>query len=138
MELVCSHPRARIDLRLSSLNRKSKPVSSGANSDPDCPSDVSEVIDFSNYDLKTTIRLIVLSGEARKITVNRGSVSGTIFIKEGEVFNAETIDATGDEAFFQILSWKNAAHFDSSFDNIPETNIRVPTSALLNLMKSLE
>jgi hypothetical protein len=102
----------------------------------DEPEDLSEVMDFSDYDLKTTIRLIVLSGESRRIDVNKGSLNGSIYIKEGEVYRAETVSDQGDEAFFAILSWKGATHSDSKQTQAPETNVKIPTAVFLDLLKN--
>jgi hypothetical protein len=107
-----------------------------ANANGDPPEDLSEIMDFSIYDLRTTIRLIVLSAEPRRIDVKRGSLSGTIFIKEGEICRAETNERDGDEAFFEILSWENAVHSDTTHAELPEANVRIPTAVLLDLLKS--
>lgn len=93
-------------------------------------------MDFSSYDLRTTVRLIVLSGESRKVDVIKGSVQGAIFIKEGEIYRAVTNDLQGDEAFFEIFSWKNETHFDSHVSELLEKNIRIPTGVLVDLLKN--
>ncbi len=100
------------------------------------PEDLSEIMDFSIYDLRTTIRLIVLSAEPRRIDIKRGSLSGSIFIKEGEIYRAVTSESEGDEAFFEILSWENAVHSDSTQVELPEANVRIPTAVFLDLLKS--
>jgi len=99
------------------------------------PEDLSEVMDFSSYDLPTTVRLIVLSGESRKIDVRKSSVTGAIFIKEGEIYRAVTDELRGDEAFFDIFSWKNEIHSDSQVNEAMEKNIRIPTGVLIDLLK---
>jgi hypothetical protein len=93
-------------------------------------------MDFSSYDLRTTIRLIVLSGESRKVDVIKGSVQGAIFIKEGEIYRAVTNDLQGDEAFFEIFSWKSETHFDSQVSEPLEKNIRISTGVLVDLLKN--
>ena len=98
------------------------------------PEDLSEVMDFSSYDLRTTIRLIVLSGESRTVNVKRGSVSGSIFVKEGEICRAVTDEREGDEAFFEILAWTKASHTDSQESGPLERNVRISTQVLLDLM----
>jgi len=98
------------------------------------PDDLSEVMDFSSYDLRTTIRLIVLSGESRRVDVKRGRLNGSIFIKEGDVYRAVTNEREGDEAFFEILSWNRAVHMDSQEADPVERNVRVSTRVLLELM----
>lgn len=101
----------------------------------DQPEDLSEVIDFSNYDLRTTIRLIVLSGESRRIDVKKLSAEGSIFIKGGEIYRVVTNERFGDEALFEILSWKNGVHSDVKENKSLEKNIRISTTVLLDLLQ---
>lgn len=98
------------------------------------PEDLSEVMDFSSYDLRTTIRLIVLSGESRRVEVKRGTLNGSIFVKEGDIYRAFTDEREGDEAFFEILSWNKAVHMDSQESGPLERNVRISTQVLLDLM----
>lgn len=100
------------------------------------PDDLSEVMDFSSYNLRTTVRLIVLSGECRRIEVRRGSRHGYVFVKEGEIYRAVADETEGDAAFFEILGWDRAVHRDYREDDPPERNIRISTSVLLEAMKS--
>lgn len=92
-------------------------------------------MDYSVYDLRTTIRLIVLSGESRRIDVRRGSKQGCIHIKDGEIHNAATGERHGDEAFFEIISWDKASHSDVRHPEPPERNVRIQTGVLLDLMQ---
>jgi len=100
------------------------------------PEDLAEVMDFSGYDFFTTIRLIVSSGESRKIKVKKGRLNGAVFIKEGEIYRVESDDRLGDEAFFEILSWKNASHTDVHEADPPEKNVKISTTVLIDMMKS--
>ncbi|MEW6114156.1 MAG: DUF4388 domain-containing protein, partial [Thermodesulfobacteriota bacterium] len=100
------------------------------------PEDVSEVIDYSSYDLPTTIHLIVSGGESRRIDVRKGSRSGSIYIKAGEIYCAETSEGSGDEGYFAILSWEDAVHTDVPETVVPERNIRIPTDVLLEMLSS--
>ena len=99
------------------------------------PEDLSEIMDYSSYDLRTTIRLVVLSGESRRVDVMKGSKRGAIFIKGGEILSVVANDLKGDEAFFEILSWIKADHSDAHEPDQPERNMRVSTSVLLDLLK---
>jgi len=99
------------------------------------PDELSEVLDFSAYDLATTIRLIVLSGESRRIDVRRVSKRGSIFIQGGEIYRAESTECTSDEAFFDMLSWDSELHSDTWEADPPERNIRVATNVLLDVLK---
>lgn len=96
---------------------------------------ISEVLDFSSFNLSTTIRLIVLSGESRRIDIRKGSRQGSIFIRHGEICHVVTQDKEGDEAFFDILSWKDATHRDEPQPKTPEGNLSIPTGVLLDLLR---
>jgi hypothetical protein len=100
------------------------------------PDSLSEIMDFSSYDLCTTLRLIVLSGETRSVDVRRGSKRGSVYIKGGEIYAAVTNSCQGDEAFFEMLSWDTANHSDYNEPNGSERNVRIPTKVLLEVMNS--
>ena len=101
-----------------------------------CPEDLSEVMDFSRYDLRTTIRLIVLSGESRRVDVRRGSRIGSIFVQDGEIYRVDVGTLGGDEALFEILSWDKTNHSDCQQHECPERNIRISTPVFLDMMES--
>jgi hypothetical protein len=107
-----------------------------ATADNELPDSLSEIMDFSSYDLCTTLRLIVLSGETRTVDVRRGSKRGSVHIKGGEIYAAVTNSCRGDEAFFEMLSWESAEHSDSNEVDAPERNLRIPTKVLLEIMNS--
>ncbi len=100
------------------------------------PEDLSEVMDFSRYDLRTTVRLIVLSGESRRVDIRRGSRGGSICIREGEIYRAQAGELEGDEALFEILSWDKTIHSDFLQSECPERNIRIATQVFLNMMEN--
>ncbi len=100
------------------------------------PDSLSEIMDFSSYDLCTTIRLIVLSGESRTVQVARGSKNGRIYIKGGEICAANTNSCQGDEAFFEMISWVDAQHSDHNEINSSERNLRISTDVLLEIMNN--
>lgn len=102
-----------------------------------CPDDLSEVMDFSKFDLGTTLRLIVLSGESRRVEVTRGRARGYIYIKAGEIYRAATSNSRGDEAIFEMVSWDKAVHRDFLEPSPPEPNIRIPTANLLDTLKKM-
>ena len=107
----------------------------GDSEDNSTPEDLSEVMDYSSYDLRTTIRLIILSGECRRVDVQRGSRRGSIYINSGELYRAVTTDREGDEAFFEIMSWNKAIHTDSLQPEPLERNVRIPTDVLLDVSR---
>ncbi len=129
------HPNERTENKNEDMNSEQRPA--GEKNQTRLvrqPEDLSEVMDFSSYDLRTTIRLIVLSGESRRVDVKRGSMNGSIVVKEGDVYRAVTSEREGDEAFFEILSWKKAVHIDSQETGPVERNVKISTQVLLDLM----
>jgi hypothetical protein len=99
------------------------------------PVDLSEIMDFSAYNLKTTIRLIILSGESRRIDITKGTLQGAIFIEAGEIYRVEANESSGDEALFAILSWQNPLHTDSQIKKRLESNVKIPTPVFLDILK---
>ncbi len=120
------------------MTRSDYRESASLNNSPveETPRDLSEVINYSTYDLKSTIRLIVLSGECRRIDIAKGASKASIYANAGEIYHVRTDTNHGDEAFFEILSWKNAVHSDVRQTQLPDVNMRIPTSVLLDLLKS--
>jgi hypothetical protein len=99
------------------------------------PEDLAEIIDFSAYDLHTTIRLIVLSGESRRVDVRRGGKKGSVFVKDGTIYRVKTTEGEGDMAFFDVLSWKGALHTDVPQPDAPEANVRISTTVLMDVLR---
>jgi hypothetical protein len=91
-------------------------------------------MDFSSYDLRTTIRLVVHSGESRRVDIRQGSKWGVIYIRDGEIYRVQTTDLEGDEAFFEILGWKKASHSDRIDSDRPERNVNISTEVFLDLL----
>lgn len=117
------------------MNSSASANSSAKSENRGHPEDVSEVIDFSAHDLWTTLRLIAMSGESRRIDVRRGSKEGAVYITGGDVLRCVTTDREGDEALFEILSWEGATHTDIQYRDPAEKNMRVPTRVLLEILR---
>ena len=52
------------------------------------------------------IQLECLSQNSSTLKISNGSLSGRIWIQNGELFDAETDELTGEAAFRKILAWK--------------------------------
>jgi CheY-like chemotaxis protein len=64
------------------------------------------------------IQLECLSGTSSVLKITNGKIEGRIWIQSGELIDAATPDAAGEEAFKRILSWKTG-----NFEILPsETN----------------
>ncbi len=61
---------------------------------------------ITNASLHDMIQLICIGRNTCRMQVTSGTRMGTIFFKEGEIVNAEERNIKGDQAFFNILSWK--------------------------------
>jgi CheY-like chemotaxis protein len=61
--------------------------------------------------LMDIIQLECISQSSSVLRISNGSVSGRIWIQDGEVVDAEAIDVRGESAFQKILSWK-AGNFE--------------------------
>jgi hypothetical protein len=53
------------------------------------------------------IQLECLSQSSAVLHISQGSVSGRIWVQEGEIIDAAAGNFTGEEAFREILSWKS-------------------------------
>jgi CheY-like chemotaxis protein len=60
------------------------------------------------------IQLECISQSSSVLRIANGPLTGKIWITNGELYDAETEDANGEEAFRQILSWKTG-----TFESLP-------------------
>jgi CheY-like chemotaxis protein len=77
------------------------------------------------------IQMECLSQSSTMLRITRGSLTGRIWITQGELIDAETDGARGETAFRRILEWKSG-----TFENLPaepgrERTITKPANALL-------
>jgi hypothetical protein len=81
--------------------------------------------------LMDLIQMECLSQSSTVLRITRGSLTGRIWISSGELIDAETDGARGENAFRRILEWKSG-----TFENLPaepsrERTITKPANALL-------
>src|SRR5262249_1154012 len=77
------------------------------------------------------IQMECLSQSSTVLRITRGSLTGRIWISQGELIDAETDGDRGERAFRRILEWKSG-----TFENLPaeptrERTITKPANALL-------
>jgi CheY-like chemotaxis protein len=58
------------------------------------------------------IQLECISQSSSVLRITNGALTGKIWIQDGEVVDAETVDLRGESAFLKILSWK-AGNFET-------------------------
>ncbi len=78
---------------------------------------------FSHLSMLELVQTLINAGKNGHLSVDCGNLLGSLYLKDGQVFNASCEEAEGEEAFLKIL--RNAQH-GGSFNfstNIQETNI---------------
>ncbi len=67
---------------------------------------------LKNIQLNDIIQMCCLSITDMAIQVWKGSESGVVYIKNGEIVHATFGDTVGEEAFYQIVAWESG-HFET-------------------------
>jgi two-component system, chemotaxis family, protein-glutamate methylesterase/glutaminase len=78
---------------------------------------------LKNFQLADLIQMCCLSGVSSAIRVSQDSQDGIIFVKNGEIIHATCKEITGEEAFYQIISWKRGSFESWSIHSFPEPTI---------------
>ncbi len=87
---------------------------------------------FLSASLNDIIQMECLGMHARVVHVDRGDVSGRIYFAGGQAVHAQVGAITGEEAFFEILSWhKGVFHMEEGVRAIEETITRSWESLLM-------
>lgn len=74
---------------------------------------------LSDLLLTDVIQMKCLGKSSSSLSIKSGAREGKIFFKEGKIVHAETGNATGEDAFYQILSWPEGT-FASTRADIPK------------------
>ncbi len=61
---------------------------------------------IESVQLPDAIQLICMSGRTAALTVSVNLKRGTLFFQDGNIVHAEYSDLIGEDAFFEIISWK--------------------------------
>ena len=75
------------------------------------------------FQLGDIIQMYCLSGASITLRVKLGSQAGSIFIRKGNIVHAVCNETVGEEAFFQIISWKSGDFETVGDAGEPETTI---------------
>ncbi len=78
---------------------------------------------LENVQLNDLIQICCLSAVNVSVQVKKGSHKGTIFIKDGDVVHAVCEECRGEDAFYNILSWKRGSFETLSTFTEPEVTI---------------
>ena len=72
--------------------------------------------------LSDLIQMVCLARSDLVVQVRSGDRNGSIFVKEGRIYHAETARLNGEEAFFEIFRWE-----DGHFEALPEGENKPPS-----------
>ncbi len=75
------------------------------------------------FQLGDIIQMYCLSGASITIRVKLGAQEGSIFIRKGNIVHAVCNETIGEEAFYQIISWKSGDFETVGDPGEPETTI---------------
>ncbi len=75
------------------------------------------------FQLGDIIQMYCLSGASITLRVRLGAQEGSIFIRKGNIVHAVCNEIAGEEAFYQIISWKNGDFEALGDTGDPETTI---------------
>lgn len=82
-------------------------------------------------DCEDLIQMYALSGESLVLEIRRGKDVGFLYFNKGRVIHAETSDKEGEEAFFEIQSWRSGIFKREPLtDEVPQT-INIGVDSLL-------
>ncbi len=81
--------------------------------------------------LKELIQLYALGRRTAVLKVYHNHDVGRIYFKEGQIIHVETADQKGEEAFFEIQSWKDGGFTTESCDSKITRSIKRSVESLL-------
>jgi two-component system, chemotaxis family, protein-glutamate methylesterase/glutaminase len=78
---------------------------------------------LKNFQLSDLVQMCCLSGVSTAIKVTQDSHVGFLYIKSGEIIHAAYEESVGEEACYQILSWKRGIFETCKAEPFPEPTI---------------
>lgn len=84
-----------------------------------------------NLQLTDLIQMVCLSRSDLIIRVHSSEGSGTIYVKEGQVYHAQTENLQGEEAFFEMLRWEDGQFEMLPFQDVASHSVNKPWEHLL-------
>lgn len=76
---------------------------------------------LNNVQLADVLQMCCIGGTSTAIRVTKNGREGIIYLVEGEIVHAEAADITGENAFFEIMSWSQG-NFESLMSKRPDTS----------------
>ncbi len=86
---------------------------------------------LNDMSLTDLVQILSAGDKDVLITLEGGMRRGKIFIKQGELIHAETVNATGENAFYQIMGWKDVNFSVVPYHEFPERSINMSLMSLL-------
>jgi DNA-binding response OmpR family regulator len=86
---------------------------------------------LNDMSLTDLVQILSAGDKDVLITLEGGMRKGEIFIKQGEVIHAATTDVSGEDAFYQIMRWKDVNFSVVPCHEFPERTINMSLMSLL-------
>ncbi len=77
------------------------------------------------------IQILCAGGKSMEIVLSREGVDGLVHVSEGAVVHAVAGDKTGEEAFYDIMGWKEGEFAMRTRTEFPDRTIQAPLMGLL-------
>lgn len=81
--------------------------------------------------LSDLVQILCAGGKSAKVDFARNTDSGTIYVQEGEIVEAQSGDLRGEEAFYKLMTWKDGTFAAGPCDRYPERSIQLSVMSLL-------
>lgn len=92
------------------------------------PSVTGQLADLGLPDL---VQVLSSGQKTAHVELTRAHSKGSLWFEQGQIAAARTDRQTGDEAFFNLLTWTEGRFAVHTVDRIPDRNISTQTTALL-------
>lgn len=81
--------------------------------------------------LSDLVQILCAGGKSAKVDFVNGSSKGALYIREGEVIEAETDGLMAEEAFYKLMTWKEGTFSAGACDGFPARSIQLSVMSLL-------
>ena len=87
---------------------------------------------LGSVSLNDIVQMLSMSKRTVTLALADGGLEGKLYLRSGRIVHAETGPYEGEEAFIELLSWKNAEFIlHPGIDSLPKETIAKTTEALL-------
>jgi len=81
--------------------------------------------------LSDLVQILCASGKSARVTFASGDDKGAIYIREGDIIDAEAGGCRAEEAFYKLMTWKQGTFVAGPCEQYPERSIQLSVMSLL-------